>query len=132
MVERLGWVIVLARSWSRLGAERALYRFRHCLRHVQVEDAGHDEGWVEFAWLEHVGECLRCRCFHLQVDVTSARVQQAAEHPGESEHVVDLVGLVAAAGRDDCCVQACLGGVEPPWEWWRLGLLGFDQGLVEP
>ena len=40
MVERLGWAIVLAKSWSRLGAERALYRFRHCLRHVQVEDAG--------------------------------------------------------------------------------------------
>ena len=38
---------------------------------------------------------------HLLGDAAGARVQRAAEHTGERQHVVDLVQEVAAAGRDD-------------------------------
>ena len=43
---------------------------------------------------------------HLVGDLVGAGVEQPAEEAGEREHVVDLVGVVRAAGRDDRRVLA--------------------------
>ena len=50
------------------------------------------------------GECRqrsRRRHLHLLVDLGGSRVERTAEDEREPEHVVDLVRVVAAAGRDD-------------------------------
>ena len=45
-----------------------------------------------------IRQCPRRRHLHLLVDVARAHVKRAAEHAGERQHVVDLVGIVAATG----------------------------------
>ena len=40
------------------------------------------------------------------------RVEETSQDSGEGEHVVDLVGKVAAPGRDHCCVFASRRGIE--------------------
>jgi hypothetical protein len=47
------------------------------------------------------GECPRRRHLHLLVDLGRAGIQCAAEDEGETEDVVDLIGIVGAAGGDD-------------------------------
>ncbi len=57
-------------------------------------------------------EGLGRRDLHGVVDRARAHVERAAEDVGEAEHVVDLVRVVAAPGRDDrvgCCGARRLG-----------------------
>ena len=44
---------------------------------------------------------MRCGDFHGFVDGAGAHVQSAAEDIGEAQHIVDLVGIIAAARRHD-------------------------------
>ena len=48
-----------------------------------------------------LGERLGGGDLHLLVDRRRPHVERAAEDEGEAEHVVDLVGIVGAAGGDD-------------------------------
>jgi hypothetical protein len=51
--------------------------------------------------LASCGERARRRHLHLLVHLGRARVERAAEDEREAEDVVDLVGIVGAAGGDD-------------------------------
>src|SRR5579864_1462970 len=52
-------------------------------------------------FLGKVGECVSGRQLHFFVDGGGAHVERSAKDEGESEHVVDLVGIVGAPGGDD-------------------------------
>ena len=65
---------------------RALVGRRDLVRHVLAGE---------------LGQGLRRRDLHLHVDGGGAHVERPAEDVGEAEHVVDLVRVVGAAGRDD-------------------------------
>ena len=70
---------------------------------------------VEFLIGDEIGQSLGGSQFHLLVDVAGADVKGAAEHAGEGQDVVDLVGIVATAGGDDPGAA-------------RLGVIGEDLG----
>ena len=62
---------------------------------------GHDEVGVELVLLTTSASARAAATSISAADLVALRVQQAAEHAGEREHVVDLVRVVATAGRDD-------------------------------
>ena len=68
-----------------------------------------------------LGQRLGGGDLHLLVDGAGAHVERAAEDVGEAQHVVDLVGIVAAAGGDD--------GVRAPRHVLRRDLrIGIGHG----
>src|SRR6185437_13271605 len=74
--------------------------YRHGDRrgHVRMEHRRDDVVRPDLVRRHHVRESLRGGDQHLVAHVPALRVEQATEHPGEGEHVVDLVRVVAAAG----------------------------------
>jgi hypothetical protein len=67
-------------------------------------------GRVELVLADHVRDRHRRGQRHLLGELLGAHVEHAAEHAGEGQHVVDLVGLVGAAGRDHAaCLRASRG-----------------------
>ena len=59
--------------------------------------------------LGEVGQRQTGGHLHLVVDRRGVNVERTAEQEGKAEHVVDLVGIVAAAGTDNDVVAHCLG-----------------------
>ena len=82
--------------------------FRHGGADSGVEGGGDDIVLVQLL----VGDQIRQRVgggdLHFLVDVAGANVKSAAENAGEGQHVVDLVGIVAAAGGNHSRA-ACFG-----------------------
>ena len=78
------------------------------LDHLAVEDAGHDVFGAQFTRRDAVGNGARGRLLHALGDLRGAHVQGAAEDAREGQHVVDLVGVIAAAGGHDEGVRAPL------------------------
>ena len=82
-----------------------------------AEGARHDLGRLlarERRERAHAGD------LHLLVDRRRADIERAAEDVGKAEDVVDLVGIVAAAGRDDGVVahrRDVLGRDLRDWDW---------------
>src|SRR5256885_17005021 len=48
-----------------------------------------------------LGQRVRSGNLHLLIDSARGDVERAAEDVGETEHIVDLVGIVRAPGSDD-------------------------------
>src|SRR5699024_3936647 len=63
-----------------------------------VEDAGHAVGGVEFLGGHHIGHGVGGGDEYVIGDPRGAGIEESAEHPGGGQHVVDLVGEVAAPG----------------------------------
>ena len=78
-------------------------RARDAGRHAPVEDAGDDVVEGELVLGDRLGDRERGRELHLGRDRPRSNVESAAEDPGECKHVVDLVRIVGAAGRDHGC-----------------------------
>ena len=72
-----------------------------------VEGIGDDVIGAELAFGDDGSDRLSRRDLHLIVDVACTHVERTAEDAGESEHVVDLVGEIAAAGADDLRTCGC-------------------------
>ena len=70
-------------------------------RHVAVEDARDHVLGPELVVGDHRGDRMPGRDLHPLRDRARADVERAAEDAREREHVVDLVRVVGAAGRDD-------------------------------
>ena len=102
-VERLG-NDVLAAEFQAVDAVGA----QHGIGHVFLGERGQGAGGGQF---------------HLVVDGGGADVERAAEDEGEAENVVDLVGIVGAAGGDD--------GVGPGGEGDVVGDFGIGIGQRE-
>src|SRR5690606_35303515 len=83
----------------------------HRLADPWVEHARDDVGRVALVIADDVGQSHRGGEQHLVADVVGLRVDQTAEDSRKDQHVVDLVGKVAAAGRDDGRVLRRLPGV---------------------
>ena len=106
-------VKLLARHAGR--HRRGRHRRRHPLDQPGVQRLGHDVLGAEAQALQTVGaqhavghvlprqrgQGVRGRHLHLLVDRARPHVQRAAEDEREAQHVVDLVGVVRAAGGDD-------------------------------
>ena len=68
-----------------------------------VECLGDDVIGRQFLIGDQIGQSHSGSHLHFLVDVRSTDIEGAAEDAGEGQHVVDLVGIVAAAGGDDLC-----------------------------
>ena len=88
------------------------HRRRDRLGHVAVEHAGDDVVGVQLVVADDARDGARRRELHLLVDRARADVERAAEDAGEGEDVVDLVGVVRAAGGHDRDVVADLLGLD--------------------
>ena len=75
--------------------------FCHGRAHSLVKGSGQDVFGIQLFRADDIGDGISSRRFHLVVDVAGAHIQSAAEHAGEGQHVVDLVGEIAAACADD-------------------------------
>ena len=87
-------------------------RRRDRRRDPRVEGAGHDARLGQVAG-DDVGQRLGGGELHPLGDRGGPHVERAAEDAGEGEHVVDLVGVVAAPGGDDRGVPVGDLGVRP-------------------
>jgi hypothetical protein len=114
LLARAGWVLAVAGVLVAAGPCRRLARSAgDALPHRAGGDRlGHGEGDppVQRAGndvvgprlvADHVGDGGRGSELHPLGDPGGAGVDGPAEDPGEGQHVVDLVGLAAAAGGDD-------------------------------
>src|SRR5690606_6821223 len=99
------------------------------LGHPAVEDAGDDEGRVELVRADDAGDRHGGDAQYLVGDLRRAGVEQAPEEAREGEDVVDLVGVVAAAGGDD---GGGLPGLERVDLGHRVGQGEDDGALVHP
>src|SRR6266508_570001 len=70
-------------------------------RNTFVEDAGDDVLLVQLLGRDNGGERLGGRELHRFVNRARLAIERAPHDPGECEHVVDLVRIIRAAGRDD-------------------------------
>ena len=68
-------------------------------RHAKVETVGYQVFGVQLFGRYKFGDGVRGRDFHFIVDATGLDVERATEDAGEGERVVDLIRVVAAAGR---------------------------------
>src|SRR5918994_2118845 len=101
-----------------------------------VEDAGDDVVGAELVVVHAGGDRPGRGHLHRLRDGVGAGVKGAPEHPREGEHVVDLVGLVAAAGGDHGGVAAGAGRVDlgvgvGQGEHDRVPAHGGDVGRLE-
>src|SRR5579864_6068520 len=71
------------------------------LGHITVEHAWDDVFWTEFAGGDTAGDGARGGLLHGLVDLARPHVQRATKNSGKSQHVVNLVRVIAAAGRHD-------------------------------
>ena len=80
------------------GAGRLCRRFRHGILHTGIKCLGQDIVRVQFLVADQPGQGVSRRYFHPVVDVRGPDVQGATEDAGETENVVDLVGIITAGG----------------------------------
>ena len=85
-----------------------------------VENAGDDVARIQLVRRDLVGNGVGCRVQHLVGDVAQVAVEQPAEEPRESEHVVDLIGEVASPGGHDSRMLL------------RLHRVDFRDGVGQP
>ena len=98
---------------SRTRKENVGPAFRNCSAYVMDENQHVMKGVAgELVVADDVGDRLGRAQQHVDGDLVGAGVEQAAEDAGEGEHVVDLVRLVAAPGRDDGGVPGGLARVD--------------------
>ncbi len=83
---------------------------RHRRRDLAVEHRGDDVVLAQLVVGDDVGDRPGGGRLHRLRDGGGADVEGAAEHPGEAEHVVDLVRVVGPAGGDDAGVARRLLG----------------------
>jgi len=114
LLARCGWalatagllVVLAAARRSAPSARDALLpragrdRLGHRGGHPPVQWTGHDVPGAQLV-ADHVGDGGRRGELHLLGDGVRPGVDGTPEHPREGQHVVDLVGQVAAPGGDD-------------------------------
>ena len=71
------------------------------LGHPDVEDRRDDETGTQLVGVHRLGDGFRGGHLHVLGDAGGTGVEGAPEDAGEGQHVVDLVGVVAAAGGHD-------------------------------
>ena len=108
----------------------------HRRGHPAVEHAGDDVVGAQLVVVHPAGDRPGRGDLHLLGDGVGPGVQRPPEHAREGEHVVDLVGLVAAAGGDHGGVAAGAGRVDlgvgvGQGEHDRVGGHGGDVVRVE-
>src|SRR5699024_4644505 len=62
---------------------------------------GEDVVGIQLLGGDDVSDSIGSSGLHLIVDVAGTHIQSAAEHAREGQNIVDLVGIVAAAGADN-------------------------------
>src|ERR1043165_7091285 len=78
-----------------------LHGQRHALRYCEVEHAGNNIVWSKLAGGKEAGNRLCGGELHLLRDLCGPDVERTSKNSGESEHVIDLVGIVAPARGDN-------------------------------
>ena len=94
----------------RIGLKFIHYGVGYEFGDALVEDAGDDVFGAEFGVADAAGDGFGGRHFHAFGDGVGAAVEGTAEDAREAEDVVDLVGVVAAAGGHDGDVGGGLFG----------------------
>src|SRR5882757_6881527 len=76
-------------------------RVRDSDGHGRIENTWHDEGWVQSVRFNNVCDGAGGGEQHVVADRVGMCIEQTTEHTRECQHIVDLVGIVASAGRND-------------------------------
>ena len=93
-------------TWMRRGIER--HGDDVFAAEAQPRAAIGERDLVGHVLARQFGQSVRGGDLHLHVDGLGAHVERAAEDVGKAEDVVDLVGIIRAAGGDDHVVAHLL------------------------